>query len=47
MKQINLGANTNAVNVDCSSFSPGTYYYTLIVDNKTIASNKMIVAKWN
>jgi hypothetical protein len=45
MKQINLGAKTNAVNVDCTAFSSGTYYYSLIVDNKTMASNKMIVAK--
>jgi hypothetical protein len=45
MQQIHLAANTTAVDVNCAAFSAGTYYYTLIIDNNTIASNKMIVSK--
>jgi hypothetical protein len=46
LKQIQLnpkGAGT--VNVDCSTLTAGTYYYSLIVDNKSIDSKKMIVIK--
>ncbi|MEP6681710.1 MAG: tail fiber domain-containing protein [Parafilimonas sp.] len=45
IKQVQLNANSNYVNINCSAFASGTYYYSLIIDNAIVASNKMIVAK--
>jgi len=46
IKQVQLAnAGAGSVNIDCSSLTAGTYYYSLISDGKMIDTKKMIVAK--
>lgn len=46
VKQIALnGSGKGVINIDASTLGAGTYSYTLVVDGKTIATKKMVVAK--
>ena len=45
LKQISLHAGSGSITVDASTLSSGAYSYTLIINNKTIATRKMIVAR--
>lgn len=46
VREISLAASDNgAVNVDVSSLSGGTYFYSLIVDGKMVGTKKMIRSK--
>jgi hypothetical protein len=46
LKQLQLSAKgVGTINIDCTTLTAGTYYYSLIVDGKTIDSKKMIVVK--
>ena len=46
IKTISLNANAKgSVNVDCSSLSAGTYFYSLIINGKIIDTKKMMVTK--
>jgi len=46
VKQISLSGNgKGVVNIEASTLSAGTYSYVLIVDGKTIATKKMVIAR--
>jgi hypothetical protein len=39
------GNGKGVVNIEASALSAGTYSYVLIVDGKTIATKKMVIAR--
>lgn len=46
LKTVKLNATgKGSANVDCSSLSAGTYYYSLMIDGKILDTKKMVVAK--
>ncbi len=45
IKQVNLQTGTGNITIDASTLSAGAYSYTLLIDGKTIATKKMIVAR--
>jgi hypothetical protein len=46
VKQVSVsGAGKGVVNIDASTLSSGTYYYSLVVDGKPIGSKQMVLAK--
>jgi hypothetical protein len=45
IKQIQLNEGAGSVNIDCSSFSEGTYYYSIVADGKILDNKKMVVVK--
>jgi len=45
IKQIQLNEGAGSVNIDCSSLSAGTYYYSIVADGKIPGNKKMVVVK--
>jgi len=45
IKQIQLNEGACSVNIDCSSLSAGTYYYSIVADGKILGNKKMVVVK--
>lgn len=46
LKKVQLTTKgTGTVNIDCTTLTAGTYYYSLVVDGKAIDSKKMIIVK--
>ena len=45
IKQIQLNEGAGAVSIDCSSLSAGTYYYSIVADDKILDNKKMVVVR--
>jgi hypothetical protein len=45
LRQFNLSNNKGSINVDASTFSSGTYQYSLYVDGRLIATKQMSISK--
>ncbi|HRH47600.1 MAG TPA: tail fiber domain-containing protein [Panacibacter sp.] len=45
LKQFTLSQNYGTINLDASSFSSGTYYYTLYIDGKQYETRKMSIIR--
>ncbi|HEX5152311.1 MAG TPA: hypothetical protein VFW07_12745 [Parafilimonas sp.] len=45
LKQFDLSGNKGSVAINASSFAPGFYYYSLLIDGKNHATKKTLLVK--
>ena len=44
VESINLDSNSGVYNINTSNYKQGAYFYSFVVDNKTVSTNKLIIA---